>query len=681
MPTPDSSPLHPPLPPPSSGAPQFEPIVGIDLGTTNSLVAICDHAGPRVLLDDAGRALQPSVVQLAAAETGDAPYRAIVGHAARDRAHEAPASTLASVKRLMGRSFHDAQSDARYLPYELVSGDRGNVRLVVPVAGVGGGEGAGVTRTLAPEEVAAHVLAELKAIAQQALGCPVRKAVITVPAYFDDAQRQATRVAGRLAGLEVVRIVPEPTAAALAYGLGEASTRQGGVGAGGASAPGRVRHVAVYDLGGGTFDVSILRLTPADEVGAGGGAGGGGETDFYQVLATSGDTRLGGDDLDHAIVDAWLADEGRSDAHRTSAERTTLLRTAERVKIALSDQQDVTIDGRRLTRDRLVALASPLIDRTIACCERALADARAKGLPAGAPGAVLDAVVLVGGSTRVPAVRARVAQAFGMEPYTAIDPDQAVALGAAVQAAILSGARRGSLLLDVIPLSLGIATVGGAVAKLILRNSTLPARATELFSTSIDNQTAIQLAVYQGEREMAADCRKLGEFHLRGLPAMPAGVPQVEVRFLVDANGVLSVSALERRTGLRAQLQVVPNHGLTNEDVARIERESILHARQDMQRHRVVDLITNSTLDLKWIGEKLATAGDQLEPVQRAALEARVAELRKLVEQARADWTSVDPNAFQRAKEAMDRESVRLQEIAIARALRAGQGRSAQDQP
>lgn len=631
----------------------IEPIVGIDLGTTNSLVAICDASGPRVLRDSAGRALLPSVVQVLAPPSGPAPYRVLVGHEARSRAHDAPASTLASVKRLMGRTLRDAAPDAAYLPYALEAGEKDMVRLRVPIAG------SGAARSISPEEVAAHVLAELKRIAEEALGHAVRKAVITVPAYFDDAQRQATRTAGQLAGLDVVRIVPEPTAAALAYGLGDAHASQRAV-----------RHVAVYDLGGGTFDVSILRLTPAASAGSQPAAGGG--TDFYQVLATAGDTRLGGDDFDHAIVDHWLSEDRASGvgAPLDSAQRTRLLRLAEEAKIALSQQDVATLEGRTLTRERFEALIAPLIDKTIRCCEQALADAQAKGLTQGPASEVLDAVVLVGGSTRVPAVRARVAGALGMEVYTAIDPDQAIALGAAVQGAILSGARTGALLLDVIPLSLGIATVGGAVAKLIMRNSTLPARASEMFSTSVDNQTAIELAVYQGEREMAADCRKLGEFRLRGLPPMPAGVPQVEVSFLVDANGVLSVRAVERRTGLRAQLQVVPNHGLTHEDVARIERDSVLHARDDMRRHRVVDLITNSTLDLTWIASKLASVGDRLEASQRERLAARADVLRGMVQAAKLDWRSVDPNAFQQAKEALDRESVRLQEIAIADALR-----------
>jgi molecular chaperone DnaK (HSP70) len=303
--------------------------------------------------------------------------------------------------------------------------------------------------------------------------------------------------------------------------------------------------------------------------------------------------------------------------------------------------------------------------RTIARCERALRDASRQ-----IGGAGIDAVIMVGGATRTPLVRKRVGEFFGLEPYTALDPDRVVALGAAVQGALLSGAASGALLLDVIPLSLGIETVGGAVAKLVMRNSTVPARAVEMFSTSVDGQTSIKLHVLQGEREMAADCRSLGEFHLRGLPPMPAGIPQVEVEFLVDASGVLNVSARERRSGKRANLQVIPNHGLTREEVDRIETESLTHAREDMTHHRIVDLIANGKLDLKWIGERFERFHERLEPGYRAELEGRIATLRSLIADAEADWRRVDPNALHAAKDGLDRASVRLQEVSIAESLR-----------
>ncbi|HRQ74227.1 MAG TPA: Hsp70 family protein, partial [Phycisphaerales bacterium] len=318
---------------------------------------------------------------------------------------------------------------------------------------------------------------------------------------------------------------------------------------------------------------------------------------------------------------------------------------------------------RTVTRAEYEAMIRPLVERTLDCCRRALRDDRLER-------AASDAVILVGGATRTPLVRAAVADFFAREPYTALDPDRVVALGAAVQAAILRGDRQGTLLLDVIPLSLGVETVGGAAAKLIFRNSAVPARAVERFSTSVDGQTSILLRIVQGEREMAADCRTLGEFHLRGIPPMPAGVPQLEVEFLVDANGVLTVRAVERRSGRRASLQVVPNHGLSADEVERMERESYANARDDMTRHRIVDLVANSRLDLKWIGERLERHRAELDPAYAASLDRHAASLRALADAADADWRSVDPNTLHATKEALDRESVRLQEVAIAASLR-----------
>lgn len=634
-------------------APHTDPIVGIDLGTTNSLVAIAHTGGPRVLLDDDGRALVPSVVRY------EAGVAAAVGFDAKAEAARFPRSTIASVKRLMGRSRSDAAADLAFLNYEVVEGERGQCRIRL--------SDTDPVRDVTPQEVSAEVLKRLKSIAESRLGVPVRRAVVTVPAYFDHAQREATKDAGRLAGLDVVRIVPEPTAAALAYGLGLRAL------AADPNAKRASRTVAVFDLGGGTFDVSILRVVPPD-------AAAGTTREIFQVLATSGDTRLGGDDVDHLLVERCSAEIRAARGQPMELPpraRALLLAAAERAKIELSTKDSTTIRvriddsmtyEREVTRAELETLITPWVDRAMACCRRALDDA-------GQAGPIkIEAVVMVGGSTRIPLVRRRVAEFFGLEPYTAIDPDQVVALGAAVQAAILAGDNRSALLLDVIPLSLGLETAGGAVAKLVLRNSTVPTRATEMFSTQIDNQTSIKLHIVQGEREMVDDCRSLGVFHLRGLPAMPAGIPQVEVEFLVDANGVLQVSAHERRSGRRAQLQVVPSHGLSRDEVAQMEAASLANAKEDMERHRVADLIVNSKLDLKWIGERLAkltaVPNSKVDAAYAKELADRIEHLRGLVAAAEKDWRGVDANEFYWAKDSLDRASVRLQEISIAESLK-----------
>lgn len=634
-----------------------EPILGIDLGTTNSLVAIFDEQGPRTIDDPQHRTLLPSVVRFETAPDGTT--RTIVGHDAADRAVEFPTTTISSVKRLMGRALADAAPDLPYLSYRVVEGEHNTARVAIPLDGT--------ERIVSPQEVSAIILRQLAARASDALGTEVRKAVVTVPAYFDDAQRQATRDAGRLAGLEVVRIVNEPTAAALAYGLG-------------IGAKAEPRTVAVFDLGGGTFDVSILRITPnptpdpnQDQAPD--------QPAFFQVLSTAGDTRLGGDDVDNALVRtlsqqmrAQLGDDTPVLEGLDPATRKALSQFARAVKHRLSEDTTapvrIDIAGRGtfetvITRDQLEALMHDWIDRAIDCCRRAVRDA---GLPSPTEG--IDAVIMVGGSTRIPLVQQRVGELFGTQPYTALDPDRVVALGAAVQAGIMSGVTKGALLLDVIPLSLGIETAGGAVAKLIVSNSTVPARATERFTTSVDGQTSIKIHVLQGEREMVEHCRSLGVFDLRGLPPMPAGVPQLEVEFLVDAGGVLHVTAQENRTGKRAQLQVVPNHGLSRDEVEQIERDSVTHARDDMQQHRVADLVVNCSLDLKWIGDQLARHGTALDPDYRADLERQIDSLRTMVETAKADWRAADANQMHQAKEALDNASLRLQEVAITASLR-----------
>jgi len=622
-----------PPPPPTTDA----PILGIDLGTTNSLVAVYENGEPRILFPENERAIMPSVVRYS--EHADV---LAVGDAARDDAVAHPETTIHSAKRLMGRSLDEVMDAGFSAPYSIAAGPSSTVRIAFA------GSDAGVS----PQEVSATILRALKHRAEQVLGTPVRKAVVTVPAYFDDAQRQATRDAGRIAGLDVVRIVNEPTAAALAYGIGVSSSV--------------AQTIAVYDLGGGTFDISILRVTPGDADGS---------TEFFQVLSTAGDTTLGGDDADRLIEELVMREaieQAGTEIEFSPTQRQVIRAQAELAKIALSTNQQARIcfqhtDGspfeRTLTRDEFESLISGWATRTTTACARAMKDAKLTPKD-------IDRVILVGGATRTPLIRRLVGEFFETDPYTALDPDRVVALGAAVQAAIIGGLRTDALLLDVLPLSLGIETEGGAVAKLIMRNSTVPSRATELFSTSIDSQTSIKINVLQGEREMAADCRSLGTFHLSGIPPMPAGIPKLEVEFLVDANGILSVSATEHRSGVAAAVQIVPNYGLTREQVERMERESIEHAQEDMTRHRVADLIVNAKLDIKWIEKQLGILDNERDQDLQQRIRGKLDALRSFVEQAESDWRSVDANAFHAAKQSLDESSVPLHERAITKSLR-----------
>jgi Fe-S protein assembly chaperone HscA/FeS assembly protein IscX len=558
-----------------------ELIVGIDLGTTNSLIARFGADGPEVIRDESGDPIVPSIVT----RLGD---RFVVGRRARELAVDHPLSTVYSIKRLMGRSVADLSDDERRsLPYEVVASERDLARIRVG------------DRVMGPEEISALILRELKDRAERRLGRKVEKAVITVPAYFDDAQRQATRVAGKLAGLDVVRIVNEPTAAALAYGLDR--TKSG--------------CVAVYDLGGGTFDVSILEIRDG----------------IFRVRATAGDTQLGGDDFDRKLMQRLLAklpggtapDPSLLQAAKQAAEAAKIeLSDRDVVSFAVVDERSGTTLEETITRRELEELVAPEVDRTLQSCRRALADAELGKDE-------LRAVVLVGGSTRMPYVRQRVEQFFGKKPYTGLDPDLVVALGAAVQADVLAGGARDVLLLDVIPLSLGIETYGGAVAKILMRNTPIPAQASDAFTTHVANQTAIDVHVLQGERELVKDCRSLGRFKLRGLPPLPAGMVRMDVQFLVDENGVLTVHAKERFTGIESSIEVVPSYGLTDAEVARMVDESFQFARADFEAHQRIDLENECRTMIDASRRILASGAHGLEPAALSEIEAAIGGVQK----------------------------------------------------
>ena len=591
-------------------------VIGIDLGTTNSVVAVVEGGNPTVIANQEGSRLTPSVVGF----TKDSEI--LVGQVAKRQGITNPDNTVFSIKRFMGRRYDEVLQEIKLVPYKVVKAGNGDVR--VEIRG----------KQYSPPEISAMILRKLKEAAEAYLGEKVTQAVITVPAYFNDSQRQATKDAGKIAGLEVLRIINEPTAAALAYGLDKTKDET----------------IAVYDLGGGTFDVSIL------EIGEG----------VFEVKATNGDTHLGGDDFDQRVID-WIAEEFQRDngidlrKDRMALQR--LKEAAEKAKMELSSTVQtevnlpfITADATgpkhlvlTLTRAKLEALVADLIDRTLGPCRQAMQDA-------GVAPKDINEVILVGGQTRMPKVQDAVKQLFGKEPHKGVNPDEVVAVGAAVQGAVLTGEVKDLLLLDVTPLSLGIETLGGVMTTLIPRNTTIPTKKSETFTTAADSQTSVEVHVMQGERPMARDNRTLGKFHLVGIPPAPRGVPQVEVAFDIDANGILNVSAQDKATGKQQNITITSSSGLTKDEIDRMVKEAESNAADDSKRKQEIE-VRNQTDSLVYSTERtLGEHGSKLGEGDRKAIEDALGEAKEALK-------TDDIERMQRAQDNLTRAAHKLAEI------------------
>ena len=611
-------------------------VIGIDLGTTNSCIAIMEGKDPRVVENAEGARTTPSIV----AFTDDG--ERLVGQAAKRQAVTNPENTVFAIKRLIGRPFKDpmTQKDMQMVPYQIVNHGNGDAWVSVR------------DDTFSPSQISAFTLQKMKETAEAFLGEPVAKAVITVPAYFNDSQRQATKDAGQIAGLEVLRIINEPTAAALAYGLDK---KGGGT-------------IAVYDLGGGTFDISVL------EIGDG----------VFEVKATNGDTFLGGEDFDMRLL-GYLADEFKKengiDLRGDKLALQRLKEAAEKAKIELSSAMQTEVNlpfitadasgpkhlAMKVTRAKLEALIEDLVMRTIEPCRAALKDA---GLSAGE----VDEIILVGGMTRMPKVVEVVKNFFGREPHKGVNPDEVVAVGAAIQAGVLQGDVTDVLLLDVTPLSLGIETLGGVFTRLIDRNTTIPTKKSQVFSTAEDGQTAVTIRVFQGEREMAADNKLLGQFDLVGIPPAPRGMPQVEVTFDIDANGIVNVSAKDKATAKEQQIRIQASGGLADDEIERMVRDAESHAEEDQKRRELVETRNHAEALIHTTEKNIAEHGDKIDPEGKGAIEAQIAELREAI-------ASEDADAIKARMELLGQSAMKLGEAMYAAGPEADEGPPPMDEP